>query len=68
MNIKEYLKTKNISLRELARKLEISPTYLSDLRDGKRKSISEKVYKKFCIIAPEIDIKAEEKIIYKMED
>ena len=68
MNIKEYLLKENISLRELARRLGISATYLADLRDGRRKTISYKTYIKFLTTAPEININKIKKVIYKMED
>ena len=67
MSISEYLEKHNISLRELARRLEISQTYLADLRDGKRKTISENLAYKFKEIAPEITIIKEVKSIYKVE-
>ena len=68
MTIKQYLKKENISLRELARRLNISAVYLSDLRDRKRQTISKKVADKFKEVAPEIDITEEEKIIYKIKE
>ena len=47
MTIEQYVKENNISYRELARKLEISAPFLIDLKNGRRKSISEKVANKF---------------------
>ena len=67
MNIREYLEKQNISLRELARRLEISPTYLADLRDGKRKIISENLGYRFKEKAPEITIIKEIKLMYRVE-
>lgn len=43
MTIEQYVKENSISYRELARKLEISAPYLLNLKNGRRKTISEKV-------------------------
>lgn len=68
MTIEQYINKYNISYRELARKLEISAPYLLDLKNGRRKSISEKVANKFKEVAPEIDIIKEQKIVYKIKE
>ena len=68
MTIEQYVKENNISYRELARKLEISAPFLIDLKNGRRKSISEKVANKFKKVAPEIDIIKEQKIVYKIKE
>lgn len=68
MTIKEYVKIKKISYRELARRLNISVTYLCDLSKGKRKTISEQVFNKFKKNAPEIDIIVETKKYYRIKE
>lgn len=68
MTIEQYVNKFNISYRELAKRLEISAPYLLDLKNGRRKTISEKVGNKFKEVAPEIDIIKEQKIIYKIKE
>lgn len=67
MTIEQYVNKYNISYRELARRLEISAPFLIDLKNGRRKTISEKVGDKFKKVAPEIDIIKEQKIVYKIK-
>lgn len=68
MTIKEYVKINNISYRELARRLNISVTYLCDLSKGNRQTISEQVANKLKEVAPEIDIILEIKKIYRLKE
>ncbi len=68
MTIEQYVNKYKISYRELAKRLEISAPYLLDLKNGRRKTISEKVGDKFKEVAPEIDIIKEQKIIYKIKE
>lgn len=66
MTIKEYIKKYNITYRELAKRLGISATYLSDLSKGRRLTMSGEVANRFNQIAPEIEIILEQKTIYKV--
>lgn len=66
MNIQEYLKYKNISLRALAKEIGISPQYLCDLSRGRRKTISAKVAERFQMVAPEIEIIIEHRTCYRL--
>lgn len=66
MTIKEYVLKNNISYRELARRLNISVTYLCDLSEGKRETTSEKMANRFKKVAPEIEMTEEIRKIYKV--
>lgn len=66
MTIQEYVSKNNISYRELARRLNISVTYLCDLAKKRKKTISEKVANKFKEVAPEIELIEETRKIYKL--
>ena len=68
MTIREYVEINKISYRELARRLNISVVYLCDLRDKRRKNISEQLANKFKEVAPEIDIMTEIKKVYKLKE
>lgn len=68
MTIEQYVKEKNISYRELARRLGISRQTLLDLKNRKYSGLmKEKVGNKFLEVAPEIDIVKEVKIFYRIK-
>lgn len=66
MTIREYVFKYNITYTELAKRLNISTSYLYNLSEGKRKYISEKLANKFKEVAPEIDIKKETRVYFKI--